>query len=92
MGVVQVICIIARNRRQAVAVGVGIVLCKIVSVPNVGISQRRSVCLSVQRRLRPAQAARVVAVSIADVPSGVAYELILRVVGVSRADRENSIF
>ncbi len=87
MRVVQVICIIARNRRQAVAVGVGIVLCKIVAIPNVGISQRQSVCLSVQRRLRPAQAALVVAVGITDVPGGVAYELIFRVVGISRADR-----
>ncbi len=37
MRVMQVICIIARNRRQAVAIGVGIALDKIVAVPNVGV-------------------------------------------------------
>ncbi len=67
MRVVQVICIIAGNRRQAVAVGVGIVLDEVVAVPNVCICRYDRVRCSVTPGLRPAQAAGVIAVSIADV-------------------------
>ncbi len=83
MGVVQVVCIIARNRRQAVAVGVGIVLDEIIAVPNVCICRYDRVRCGVAPGLRPAQAAGVVTVGITDVPGGVGNELILRVVCVT---------
>ncbi len=87
VGVVQVISIISRYNREAIAVGVGIIFDKIVAIPNVYVCSNNRTRRSVAPGLRPAQAARVVAVSIADVPGGIAYELILRVVGISRADR-----
>ena len=73
MRVVQVICIIARNRRQAVAVGVGIILDEVVGIPNICICRNNRTRRGVAPGLRPAQAAGVVAVSITDVPGCIAY-------------------